>query len=218
MTTDSRQDGGRAGTATRPTVNGSFPTTPCEATLARLPIPFPRAYRLLDGDLAALLGVEGRVLRQTLRRHLSCFTIDLVFPLTNRHLRAFREQSARPPGWGGARRRPWAFSQPGAIAMAARLQSPVAQRVHAWAVRFACAPHGNEEPFRLFFAAVHTAWALGAAHGEWDASLLAPGRVIPQPAWMRRYLDQLLDELADDDLGEDSGEAENRGTDGEVVP
>ena len=203
MTTESRQDGDRAGTTTRPTVNGSFPTTPCEATLARLPIPFPRAYRLLDGDLAALLGVEGRVLRQTLRRHLALFTIDLASPLTNRHLKAFREQSARPPGWGGARRRPWAFSQPGAIVMASRLQSPVAQRVHAWAVRFACARHSNGEPFHLFFEAVHTAWALGAAHGEWGASLLAPGRVIPQPAWMRRYLDQLLHELADDDLGSD---------------
>lgn len=213
MPTGSRPDGGRAATVSRATVNGSFPATPCQATLARLPIPFPRAYRLLDGDLAPLLGVEGRVLRQTLRRHLPLFTVDLAFPVTDRDLRAFREQSARPPGWGGARVRPWAFSQAGAIVMASRLQSPVARRVHTWAVRLACGrqPVRSAEPFHLFFEAVHTAWALAAGHGEWNESLLAPGRVIPQPAWMRRYLDQLLDELADDDL---DPEREEGGTPG----
>jgi len=187
----------------RPTVNGSFPTTPCAGILARLPLPFPRAYRLLDGDLAALLGVEARVLRLALRRQRALFTADLAIPLTKRHLKAFRAQSVRQPGWGGARRLPWAFSEPGAIVMASRLQAPVARRVHAWAVRFACRRHDAGEPFHLFFEAVHTAWALGAMRGEWDESLLAPGHVIPQPAWMRRFLDQLLDELADDDLGPD---------------
>lgn len=197
MTTESRQNVGSVWTATCPTVNGSCPETPSQATLARLPVPFPRAYRLLDGDLAALLGVEGRVLRQALRRHRALFAADFAFPLTNRHLKAFRGQSARPPLWGGARRRPWAFSQAGAIVMASRLQSPVARRVHAWAVRFACSRCSSAEPFHLFFEAVHTAWALGAMRGEWGTSRLAPGHVIPQPAWMRRFLDQLLDELAD---------------------
>jgi hypothetical protein len=71
---------------------------------------------LLDADLAALYGVETKVLLQAVKRNLERFPEDFMFRLTNQEVNVLRSQSVtsssealETPRWGGRRTAPYAF-------------------------------------------------------------------------------------------------------------
>lgn len=67
---------------------------------------------LLDEDLAALYGVETRVLVQAVKRNLARFPEDFMFQLTAAEWAALRSQSVTSkPGRGGRRYFLWRDNQ-----------------------------------------------------------------------------------------------------------
>jgi hypothetical protein len=91
---------------------------------------------LLDADLAALYGVEVRVLNQAVKRNRSRFPLDFVFRLTAKDLPNLRSQSVIS-SWshGGRRYLPYVFTEHGAIMAANLLNSTRAVEVSIFVVR-----------------------------------------------------------------------------------
>lgn len=97
-----------------------------------------RAQRvLLDFDLAALYGVETRVLLQSVRRNRERFPPDLLVVLKNQDIAALRSQfvMSKRQGRGGRATIPWAFTEHGAIMAATVLNSRRAVEVCIYVVR-----------------------------------------------------------------------------------
>jgi hypothetical protein len=92
---------------------------------------------MLDADLAALYGVSTGRFNEAVRRNLSRFPGDFMFPLTNQDLAALRSQIAiLKPGRGQHRKYiPHAFTEHGAIMAATILNSPRATEVSVYVVR-----------------------------------------------------------------------------------
>lgn len=84
---------------------------------------------ILDSDLAALYGVETRVLVQAVKRNLERFPEDFMFQLTNQELAILRSQSVIS-SWGGRRSAPYAFSEQGVAMLSSVLNSPRAIAVN----------------------------------------------------------------------------------------
>ena len=70
---------------------------------------------MLDVDLAALYGVETRVLLQAVRRNSTRFPADFMFQLTDQEVANLRSQSVTSSSrrHGGRRNRPYAFTEQG---------------------------------------------------------------------------------------------------------
>ena len=85
---------------------------------------------LLDADLAALYGVETRVLVQAVRRNAERFPPDFMFQLTREEFAALRSQSVISSGRGGRRYPPYAFTEQGVAMLSSVLNSPRAIRVN----------------------------------------------------------------------------------------
>lgn len=92
---------------------------------------------MLDADLAALYGIETRILVQAVQRNLERFPGDFMFRLSNQQLRRLRSQSVisseRPLGlasWGGRRTAPYAFTEQGVAMLSSVLKSPRAIAVN----------------------------------------------------------------------------------------
>lgn len=68
---------------------------------------------LLDADLAALYGMETRVLVQAVKRNLGRFPDDFMFQLDADEREALRSRSviSNTPGRGGRRYAPYAFTE-----------------------------------------------------------------------------------------------------------
>jgi hypothetical protein len=101
-------------------------------------IQFLRGHKvMLDSDLAALYGVETRVLVQAVKRNLGRFPRDFVFQLNNQEVADLRSQSviSNPPGRGGRRSAPHAFTEHGALMAATVLNSPRAVEMSLYVVR-----------------------------------------------------------------------------------
>jgi len=80
---------------------------------------------MLDEDLAAIYGVETKKLNQQVRRNAARFPSDFVFRLTPKEAADLRSQIVTSsPGWGGRRYQPFAFTEHGAVMLAAVLNSP----------------------------------------------------------------------------------------------
>lgn len=92
---------------------------------------------MLDADLAALYGVETRVLVQAVKRNLDRFPEDFMFRLGNQELAALRSQSviSNRVGRGGRRSAPYAFSEHGALMAATVLNSRRAVEMSLYVVR-----------------------------------------------------------------------------------
>jgi predicted DNA binding protein len=94
---------------------------------------------LLDADLAELYGVAAKRLNEQVRRNLDRFPGDFMFQLTDQELRVLRSQIAtsneHPPGRGGRRYAPYAFTEHGALMAATILNSPRAVEVSVYVVR-----------------------------------------------------------------------------------
>lgn len=112
-----------------------------------VPVPVERIERailvlrghkvMLDSDLAALYGVETRVLLQAVKRNLERFPKDFMFQLTNQELAAWRSQivMSNPGARMGLRRPPFAFTEHGALMAATVLNSPRAVEMSLYVVR-----------------------------------------------------------------------------------
>jgi hypothetical protein len=84
-----------------------------------------RGHRiLLDEDLAALYGVETKVLVQAFKRNLARFPADFMFQLTVMEWADLRSQSVTSKlGRGGRRYTPYAFTEQGVAMLSSVLSS-----------------------------------------------------------------------------------------------
>jgi len=89
---------------------------------------------MLAQDLAALYGVETRVLLQAMRRNLDRFPADFAFTLENQDLENLKSQlvisKPEKPGSGGARYRSVAFTEQGVAMLSSVLRSERAVAVN----------------------------------------------------------------------------------------
>ena len=98
---------------------------------------------MLDRDLAALYGVETRVLNQAVQRNISRFPEDFMFQLSTDEFASLKSQIVTSKivdnepntilksqivisSWGGARKRPYAFTELGVAMLSSVLRSETA--------------------------------------------------------------------------------------------
>ena len=98
---------------------------------------------MLDRDLAALYGVETRVLNQAVQRNISRFPEDFMFQLSAKEFSRLKSQSATSSSadnqpdtilksqivissWGGVRKCPYAFTELGVAMLSSVLKSETA--------------------------------------------------------------------------------------------
>ena len=84
---------------------------------------------LLDADLAALYGVETKVLRQAVKTNRERFADDFMFQLTAEEFDDWRSPSVIS-SWGGRRYRPCALIEQGVAMLSSVLRSPQAIAVN----------------------------------------------------------------------------------------
>lgn len=84
---------------------------------------------MLDADLAALYGVETKVLNQAVKRNIARFPEDFAFQLTDDELANLRSQIVTS-NRGGRRYLPYAFTEQGVAMLSSVLRSPRAVQVN----------------------------------------------------------------------------------------
>ena len=89
---------------------------------------------ILDNDLAALYGVDTRRLNEQVRRNRERFPDDFLIELTPAEFDRLKSQFATSR-WGGRRKRPFAFTEHGAIMAASVLNAPRAVEMSVYVVR-----------------------------------------------------------------------------------
>ena len=85
---------------------------------------------ILDADIAALYGVETRVLVQAVNRNKARFPSDFMFQLGKKEFDALKSQSETSSSWGGRRTRPYAFTEQGVAMLSGVLRSKRAIQVN----------------------------------------------------------------------------------------
>ncbi|MDP2878483.1 MAG: ORF6N domain-containing protein [Sulfuricella sp.] len=90
---------------------------------------------MLDVDLAALYGVETRVLVQAVKRNIRRFPDDFMFQLTDDEWAILKSQFVISKGRGGRRYAPYAFTEHGALMLASVLNSERAVEISILVVR-----------------------------------------------------------------------------------
>jgi ORF6N domain len=101
-----------------------------EYEVVRSKISIVRGLRVMFAqDLAALYGVETKVIMQAVQRNLSRFPSDFMFELTNQEFINLKSQFVTS-SWGGVRKLPYAFSEQGVAMLSSVLRSPRAVSVN----------------------------------------------------------------------------------------
>lgn len=77
---------------------------------------------MLDEDLAKIFGVETRVLNQAISRNKDRFPDDFMFQLSDKEFSNLTSQIVISR-WGGRRRKPFVFTEHGAVMLATVLRS-----------------------------------------------------------------------------------------------
>jgi hypothetical protein len=90
---------------------------------------------IIDADLAALYGVETRVLIQAIKRNARRFPKDFVFRLSTVEFESLRSQIVISKGKGGRRSLPYAFTEHGVVMAANVLNNDRAVRTSVEIVR-----------------------------------------------------------------------------------
>ena len=85
---------------------------------------------MLDRDLAALYGVETKVLKRAVNRNIKRFPDDFMFVLDNKELTDLRCQFGTSSSWGGLRYAPMAFTEQGVAMLSSVLNSEQAIAVN----------------------------------------------------------------------------------------
>jgi len=89
---------------------------------------------MLDADLAAIYGVETKALIRAVQRNLERFPAGFMFQLSAGEFANLRCQSGTS-SWGGRRYPPYAFTEHGAVMLAAVLKSKRAVEVSVFVVK-----------------------------------------------------------------------------------
>lgn len=89
---------------------------------------------ILDADIAALYGVETRLLIQAVKRNLDRFPQDFMFQLTTEEVENLRYQLGAS-SWGGRRYLPYAFTEQGVAMLSGVLRSQQAVQVNVEIIR-----------------------------------------------------------------------------------
>jgi hypothetical protein len=90
-----------------------------------------RSHRvILDGDLAAMYGVQPKVLNQSVKRNRERFPEDFMFQLSRDERDHLRSQIVTSRSWGGRRHLPYAFTEQGVAMLSSVLRSPRAVQVN----------------------------------------------------------------------------------------
>ena len=112
-------------------------TTPLPATHIATCILLLRGDKvLLDADLAALYGVQTKVLVQAVKRNLERFPKDFMFQLEKQEFAVLRSQSVTSSlVHGGRRTAPYAFTEQGVAMLSTVLSSPQAIAVNIEVMR-----------------------------------------------------------------------------------
>ncbi len=84
---------------------------------------------ILDQDLAALYGVETKVLVQAVKRNSNRFPLDFMFQLSQAEFADLKSQIVTS-SWGGRRSRPFAFTEQGVAMLSGVLRSDRAVAVN----------------------------------------------------------------------------------------
>ena len=84
---------------------------------------------MLSSDLAELYGVPVKVLNQAVKRNSERFPKDFMFQLTPTEFKNLKSQFVTS-SWGGARSRPYAFSEHGILMLSSVLRSSRAIQVN----------------------------------------------------------------------------------------
>lgn len=102
-----------------------------------IPIHTVRGQRVvLDSDLAALYGVETKVLNQAIKRNLKRFPVDFAFQLNGGEWLILKSQIVTSSfGHGGKRKLPWVFTEHGALMAASVLNSDRAIAMSVYVIR-----------------------------------------------------------------------------------
>ena len=77
---------------------------------------------LIDRALAALYGVETRVLNQAVKRNIRRFPRDFMFQLNHKEFNILKSQFVTS-SWGGQRKLPFAFTEQGVAMLSGIIQS-----------------------------------------------------------------------------------------------
>ena len=85
---------------------------------------------LLDSVLAALYGVETKVLLQAVKRNSDRFPNDFMFQLADNERDFLRSQIVTSKGRGGRRTLPYVFTEQGVAMLSSVLRSPQAVQVN----------------------------------------------------------------------------------------
>ncbi len=91
---------------------------------------------MLDFDLAALYGVQTKVLNQAVRRNANRFPPDFAYRLNSQEVRELRSQIVTANLTHNMRRfSPWAFTEHGVAMLSSVLRSPIAIKVNIEIIR-----------------------------------------------------------------------------------
>jgi hypothetical protein len=90
---------------------------------------------LLDQDLASLYRVQTKALTRAVRRNSDRFPSDFMFRLSKEEFANLRRHFGTSSSWGGRRYAPYAFTEHGAVMLAAVLNSQVAIQASIQVVR-----------------------------------------------------------------------------------
>ena len=85
---------------------------------------------MLDADLAALYGVQTKVLLQATKRNRERFPADFMFQLTAAEFANLRSQIVTSSSWGGRRHAPYVFTEQGVAMLSSVLRSARAIQVN----------------------------------------------------------------------------------------
>lgn len=90
---------------------------------------------MLDFDLAALYGVETKVLKQSVKRNIRRFPSDFMFELSQEEFDVLRSQFVTSKGRGGMRYLPYAFTEHGVAMLSSVLKSDTAIEININVIR-----------------------------------------------------------------------------------
>jgi len=90
---------------------------------------------MLDQDLAALYGVEVKLLNRAVKRNIERFPLDFMFQLDDSEAGSLRCQFGTSNGRGGRRYLPYVFTEQGVAMLSSVLRSPRAVAVNVEIMR-----------------------------------------------------------------------------------
>lgn len=89
---------------------------------------------MMDKDLAELYGVETKMLNRAVRRNIDRFPEDFMFQLNKQEMENWKCQFGTS-SWGGKRKAPLVFTEPGVAMLSGVLNSKKAVRVNIQIIR-----------------------------------------------------------------------------------